>query len=95
MVVAQPAQALAEVEAAGMPLELAIQMSEEEDETEGEAEAHPASKQEAASAAQVAMMRDGTVVLPERPYEVEGGMRRGIRCGVPVSGCSMTRTSAP
>jgi hypothetical protein len=36
MVVAQPAQALADAEAAGLPLELAIQMSEEEDETEGE-----------------------------------------------------------
>jgi hypothetical protein len=36
LVIAQPAQALADVEAAGLPLELAIQMSEEEDETEGE-----------------------------------------------------------
>lgn len=36
MVVAQPAQALADAETSGLPLELAIQMSEEEDESEGE-----------------------------------------------------------
>jgi hypothetical protein len=36
LVIAQPAQAFADVKAAGLPLELAIQMSEEEDETEGE-----------------------------------------------------------
>jgi hypothetical protein len=36
LVVSQPAQALADAETPGLPLELAIQMSEEEDETEGE-----------------------------------------------------------
>jgi hypothetical protein len=38
LVVSQPAAALADVETAGLPLELVIQMSEEEDETEGEGE---------------------------------------------------------
>ena len=33
---------------------------------DGLLEAHPASKPTAASAAQVAMMRDGTIVLPKR-----------------------------